>query len=117
MLLVATLAITLDLSLPNQSGPLESDKSPDEEAGDRRPSAEEAYGRQRVQEAGGGKDEVATLRLRVLYKGNDDENGQKEFCLCFFCSCLSVCVQTKYGGRCMAGAALLCRLRLQLTMH
>ena len=56
MLLVATLAITLDLSLPDQSGLLKSDKSPAEEVGDGRPPVEEADGRQRVQEAEGGKE-------------------------------------------------------------
>ena len=52
MLLVATLAIALDLSLPEQSGLLKSDKSPAQEAGDRNPPVQEAGGRQRVQEAG-----------------------------------------------------------------
>ena len=52
MLLVVTLAITLDLSLPEQSGLLKSDKSPAQEAGDRNPPVQEAGGRQRVQEAG-----------------------------------------------------------------
>ena len=48
MLLFATLAITLDLSLPEQSGLLKSDKWPAQEGGD----GKQAGGRQRVQEAG-----------------------------------------------------------------